>query len=360
MTEYEQFIRTEAKRRGIDPDTAVTVAKMEGGVDVATRTGDFDTGNSFWAYQLHYGGEGYEHFGTVAGMGNGFTAVTGWAPGDPTAWRDAARWALDRAKWSGWSAWYGAAKAGIVGMRGIDVNYPWSATPDDEWDYKHRGAPIMPQPLPFNPDAPCDLQPDDWSCSIQSVQWLLRSIGRNPDGNNPVTDPWLRSQLVPGIVSPDVGLRDASGQQMADWVTREYGAEMGFTAMASPVVFDDVVAGAGVNPMMCGGRTYGPGGHWVGIRRVLPDGSLELANPAPGYTGTGPSLDRAEWDARGPWSAIWIDRMSTLAPPEPVPPAIDKAAVTARLREILAYHDAYAAQMHADLEGVIAMMESLP
>jgi hypothetical protein len=178
-------------------------------------------------------------------------------------------------------------------------------------------APV-PGPLPFVPDVRIDVQPDDWSCSVQSMQWLLRSIGRNP------SDQWLHDQLVGGgIVSPDVGLRDATGKPLAAWLTREYGAEMGFTAQAADVTFDDVLAGAGVNPTMIGGRTYGPGGHWVGVRRADEQGWLELANPAPGFTGTGTHLDRAEWDARGPWSAIYIDRAAMLGqqPAPPVEPA---------------------------------------
>lgn len=175
------------------------------------------------------------------------------------------------------------------------------------------GGPSMPATIPYFPDATCDVQPDDWSCSVQSAQWLLRSIGRNPG------DQWMHDQLVPGIVSTDVGLREATGRQLAEWITAQYGTEMGFVAQYAPVTFDDVKAGAGVNPTMVGGRNYGPGGHWVGIRRALPDGTLELANPAPNFTGTGPTLDRAEWDARGPWTAVWIDRASSLGE-QPAPP----------------------------------------
>lgn len=326
-SEYEAFIRAEAARRGISPDVAVWVANSEGGVTEPARRGTFATGSSWWAYQLHYGGAGYEHLGNVAGMGNDFTRVTGWQPGDPSAWRDAARWALDLARAGGWGPWDGAKAIGVTGFYGIDRAADWSGTPDDEWDYKQRGK-VM---LPYNPDAPCDLQPDDWSCSIQAVQWLLRSIGRNPDASNPVADPWLRSELVPRIVSEQNGLNDASGQQMAAWLNETYGREMGITFQASPVEFDDVAAGAGVNPMMCGGRRYGPGGHWVGIRRLLHE-AFDLANPAPGYDGTGPTLDRAEWDARGPWSCIWVDRMSTLEPPPPPPPASPKMTL-AELRD---------------------------
>lgn len=140
MTEYEAFARAEAARRGVDPDTSVIVWNSEGGLTEPARRGTFDTGSSWWAAQLHYGGQGYEQFGTVAGMGNSFTAKTGWAPGDPAAWRDAMRYALDHAKAYGWGAWYGARARGIVGFKGIDTNYSWGGTPDSEWDYKQRGG----------------------------------------------------------------------------------------------------------------------------------------------------------------------------------------------------------------------------
>jgi hypothetical protein len=201
----------------------------------------------------------------------------------------------------------------------------------------------MPGPLSYDPDAAVDAQPDPWSCSIQAVQWLLRAIGRNPDASDPSGDPWLRSQLVPGIVDPAVGLRNATGQQLAEWITREYGAEMGFVAQYSPVTFDDVWAGAGVNPTIVGGGNWN---HWAGIRKRNDDGTLAVANPAPGWMGVGDRISRAQWDALGTFHAIWIDRASTLPvvePPVIVPPNPDAlllAEVRADLRAILAKLDA--------------------
>lgn len=190
------------------------------------------------------------------------------------------------------------------------------------------GAPV-PTPLPFNPDAPIDVQPNGWGCALESTQWLLRSIGRNPDANDTVNDPWLRSQLVPGIISEQNGLNNADGKALAAWITETYGVEMGFTAHAADVTFDDVLAGAGINPTLIGGRRWGPGGHWAGVRRSDEHGWLELANPSPGYTGVGTHLDRAEWDARGPWTAIYIDRGAAVVPaPEPEPePQPSRASV---------------------------------
>ena len=196
------------------------------------------------------------------------------------------------------------------------------------------GVATVPTPLPFIADARIDLQPNDWSCALQATQWLLRSIGRNPDASDPVGDPWLTSQLVPSIIRPDVGLLKATGEDLAAWLNREYGQEMGFTAQYAPVTFDDVLAGAGVNPTLIGGRKWGPGGHWAGVRGVT-DGALWLANSAPDYTNTGPTLDRAEWDARGPWTAVWIDRASALPAPTPEPPAPPADTRVTRARELM-------------------------
>ena len=112
------YIRQAAAKRGIDPDTAIKVAESEGGL-VPNRTGSFATGKSFWPFQLHYGGPGYEQFGNVAGMGNTFTAQTGHQPGDPAAWRAATDYALDAAQKNGWGAWYGARNVGVTGRQGI-------------------------------------------------------------------------------------------------------------------------------------------------------------------------------------------------------------------------------------------------
>src|SRR5215203_865156 len=98
--EVRSYIVQAAQARGIDPDIALRVARSEGGFDAARR-GTFATGSSWWPFQLHYGGKGYENLGTTAGMGNSFTQETGWAPGDPRAWKDATDYALDRAKSSG-------------------------------------------------------------------------------------------------------------------------------------------------------------------------------------------------------------------------------------------------------------------
>lgn len=143
-SDYRGFLYREAPRRGMDPDICALVISHEGGLSEPARLGDFSgppwySGKSWWALQLHYGGEGtpYEAWGGSAGMGNGFSAFTGWAAGDPAAWRDAMRYGLDGARREGWYAWYGAAAEGIRGFMGIDRSIPWSGTPATEWDFRH-------------------------------------------------------------------------------------------------------------------------------------------------------------------------------------------------------------------------------
>lgn len=142
-TDYRGFLYREAPRRGIAPRIAEIVINHEGGLTEPARLGDFSgppwySGKSWWALQLHYGGLSYSHWGRTAGMGNSFTALTGWAPGDPRAWRDAMRYGLDGARRNGWAAWYGAAAEGIYGFDGIDQSIPWGGTPEEEWDYHRR------------------------------------------------------------------------------------------------------------------------------------------------------------------------------------------------------------------------------
>ena len=136
--EIEDYIRQAAAARGIDPEVARKVAYFEGGRDLVNNPqqpaftnpsieGDFSgnpwhSGKSWWPYQLHYGGQGYEQWGDQAGLGNQFTQQTGYQPGDPAAWRASVDFALDNAMKGGWGQWYGA------GPKGANVSQ-WQGIP---------------------------------------------------------------------------------------------------------------------------------------------------------------------------------------------------------------------------------------
>lgn len=183
------------------------------------------------------------------------------------------------------------------------------------WDAE---APAVPT-LTYNPDAPVDIQTDPFSCSEQSAQWLLRSIGRNPG------DAWIRDQFLhtsPPLMTPEYGLMDASGASLAAWLQTEYGDEMGLTFTSkNGASWDDLAAIAGTQPLMIGGRTWS---HWSGVRR-LQDGGLELANPAPNWKDVGVLLDRDEFDRYGTWSYVTVSDGSAPPPPDPPPSQPSKA-----------------------------------
>lgn len=126
VQELEAYIRQAAQRRGIDPDTAVRVARSEGLApntwqsNVINKQGQRET--SYGPYQLLVGG----------GLGDKFIKSTGKHPSDPTTAYSQVDFALDEAKAGGWSPWYGAAKVGVgnwTGIRDGGVD-PYAAMPD--------------------------------------------------------------------------------------------------------------------------------------------------------------------------------------------------------------------------------------
>lgn len=120
MSDLEQYIREAARKRGIDPDIAVRVAKSEGGLRSPNLQSSASKGGvrepSYGPFQLLVGGPGT---GFPTGMGNDFIKATGMHPSDPNAAYKGIDFALDGAAKNGWGAWYGAAKAGIGNRDGI-------------------------------------------------------------------------------------------------------------------------------------------------------------------------------------------------------------------------------------------------
>lgn len=151
MAGYEQYIRAAAMRRGIDPDIAVRVARSEGGVDDYIQSRVRKNGvqePSFGPFQMLVGGG---NTGFPVGMGNDFQMRTGLDPSNPANAERAIDFALDQAKMSGWSPWYGAKAAGIGNFAGIggkaDPNSPlpstYSGMADGPKGQESYQAPVM-------------------------------------------------------------------------------------------------------------------------------------------------------------------------------------------------------------------------
>ena len=173
----------------------------------------------------------------------------------------------------------------------------------------------------YDSSFPVQTQPDFFSCSIYTAAWVVQSIGID------VPPETMRGFMQPALVSEDLGLLDGSGGGMARLLRNQWG----LNATNSGVSFDDVAARAGQQPIALGGHNWFNGiGHWVGVRSF--DGtSIILANPG----GTGPrfgqqSLDRGAWNARAPFSAVFVE-VSGVAVPDagPAPAPIEQTAFIA-------------------------------
>ena len=173
----------------------------------------------------------------------------------------------------------------------------------------------------FDPNTPDEKQRQDWTCSIRSVMWLLKSIGID------VTPDDAQDAMAPRYVNSDVGLLDASGAGIVAVLRDRWG--VGAENHPS-VTFDEVAAWAGRMPVAIGGRNWGgPGrGHWSAVRGF--DGTrLLLANPASGSVYGDPSLTREQWAWRGPWSAVVVP----VTEPTVEQPADELADVRRRLND---------------------------
>lgn len=335
--EIEEFLAECLVARGIDVEIGLRVAMSEGGVDEYALRGTFPTGSSWWAYQLHYGGAGYEYLGTVAGMGNGFTELTLWQPGEEAAWRDAARYALNRAKNSGWSAWYGAAHVGIGKWDGIDRTAFWDANAET-WDFEHViDLPPTAYRVVYDRAEPPHMQNRSYDCSQESIEWSLYALGREP------SDDWMENAMIAeGVMTPDLGCTDASGNGLAAFIRRHY-AEYGYDANTEQRVSWDWICNEGATPdgsghaypvMIGGGNWY----HWAVVRDFDPASrQLMLANSAPGWGGVGQTMNREQWESRGPWNIVRVTHRDLFAPPTlpPVEPPVEPPTDTRmdRIRE---------------------------
>jgi conflict system STAND superfamily ATPase len=141
-------------------------------------------------------------------------------------------------------------------------------------------------------DVPDVRQSHTWSGSAAALEWMLHTIGINYSEDDVVT------LLGPDEISPDLGLLDASGQGIRDRLVAA-----GIPAHNGALTYNDALKMAGLQPMMLNiAGTYGS----VGVRGRA-GGTLQIANPAPGYRGLGKTLDRAQFDAVGHVYGVWID-----------------------------------------------------
>lgn len=146
---------------------------------------------------------------------------------------------------------------------------------------------------------PRDNQDYPWDCSACSTAWCTRTVGFS------YTEQDLIAALGPSRISASYGLLDASGSGLVSCLS-----ELGITAENNPQAsWDEVMAAAGYQPMVIGGRAWG---HWVAVRMgsgaagLTGANALALMNPAPGWMGVDQVLVAADFDRLGAFSAVWF------------------------------------------------------
>ena len=154
----------------------------------------------------------------------------------------------------------------------------------------------------FDPETPTYYQRQDWTCSIASVIWMLRSIGID------VTPEEAQDAMSPRYVNPTLGLLDGSGAGIVEVLREHWGVKAHTLDRPGGPTFDDVLAVAGKQPVAIGGRNWGgPGlGHWSAVRGRYED-TLILANPARGDRFGQTTLTRQDWQRLGGFSAVVVD-----------------------------------------------------
>lgn len=146
----------------------------------------------------------------------------------------------------------------------------------------------------YDPSIPAERQISSWSCSIRTATFMLKSLGIDMDASR------LQDVLVPDYVTPALGLIQGDGSGLAAVLADQSGCPTGHRW----VDWAWLQAHAGTMPVGMGSPSLY---HWVAVRGVQADGSLALANPAPGYQGLGDTMTAAQFQQWAPWAAVWIE-----------------------------------------------------
>lgn len=201
------------------------------------------------------------------------------------------------------------------------------------------GAP--PMSLTYNPSQPPERQIADWVCSIRTAAWMLKSLGL------PVDIGALQDEMSPRYVTPAVGLLDGRGYGLAEVIRAHLPADWHDRVhVFERISWDELASLAGRGPIGLG--LHGAN-HWLNVAGKLGDGSLlDAPNPAPNWKGLGDTLTRAEFDANGPASAVWINAEGIATPPPPL--VLDpRDAEIAALRQQIAERDTIIGYLTGDV-----------
>lgn len=179
-----------------------------------------------------------------------------------------------------------------------------------------------PRPLAYDPSTPPERQIQSWACSIRAVTWALRSLGVAVDAGQ------MQDEMVPGTVTPALGLLDGRGYGLAAILGRHLPAGTRVEVVEN-ITAAQVTERAGRGPMCMGSYSLY---HWLNVADRRGDGVLVAPNPAPAWQGLGDDLTPEEFARWAPWNAVFV---------EVLPPSGEIPDELAHLRTLVgvAYHE---------------------
>jgi hypothetical protein len=164
--------------------------------------------------------------------------------------------------------------------------------------YRHSDQPAPPPGFLalYDPSEGMPPQTAAWTCSSCSLAWIERALAINDHA-----DEWSATDEIgmPEHVNPTYGLMDGSGARLMHVLADDYGQS---SRQSWGLTFDQAYSIYSQSPGMASGATWY---HWIAVRGVI-DGSLWIANSAPGYGSVWDVLTREDWGRLGGWSCIWL------------------------------------------------------
>ncbi len=218
IADVTAYIREAAKKRGIDPEIAVRVARSEGlrdGVWQSNVVGKNGREKSYGPYQM-----------LIGGMGSEFEQATGLKVSDPKNVYPMIDFALDQAVKGGWHPWYGAAKVGVGNWDGLQggrtagINSSPTSGGDEGGDDLSDGTPPPPPPGAVErgvlPDSGDDLDGGGGS-ETASAQLKIDSPNVSFDTGQPFEIAGMDSSWARPVRARDDTLYAASGGAIPDF-----------------------------------------------------------------------------------------------------------------------------------------------
>jgi len=138
-----------------------------------------------------------------------------------------------------------------------------------------------------------------WTCSVCSTTWVLQATATAFQD----ADIYDARYAVGEEMGYPSCVNETYGCMSQECVVDELAAH-GLIARQAWCTFDQAYAIARTNT-----GTINPQGmyHFMAIRGANPDGSIAVANSAPGYCGVYDSLTRERFNALGPVSVIYVE-----------------------------------------------------